>query len=88
MSETTLMINDGQARRIASEWHGGMSSALYSHRRARLTSSAHATRSRANSGNWTSEKYDANCSRWTGTYGRSARVPRKRDGLACGTSRR
>jgi DNA-binding PadR family transcriptional regulator len=23
------MISDGQARRIASEWHGGMSSALY-----------------------------------------------------------
>ena len=25
-----VMISDGQARRIASEWHGGMSSALYS----------------------------------------------------------
>jgi hypothetical protein len=24
------MINDGQARRIASEWHGGQVSALYS----------------------------------------------------------
>ncbi|SEP50638.1 hypothetical protein SAMN04489732_114225 [Amycolatopsis saalfeldensis] len=24
------MISDGQARRIASDWHGGMSSALYS----------------------------------------------------------
>jgi hypothetical protein len=24
------VINEGQARRIASEWHGGMSSALYS----------------------------------------------------------
>jgi hypothetical protein len=24
------MISDGQARRITSEWHGGMSSALYS----------------------------------------------------------
>jgi len=24
------MINDGQARRIAADWHGGMSSALYS----------------------------------------------------------
>lgn len=30
MSEVTVMINDGQARRIASEWHGGMSYALYS----------------------------------------------------------
>jgi hypothetical protein len=30
MSAVTAMINDGQARRIASEWHGGMSSALYS----------------------------------------------------------
>lgn len=30
MSAATVMINDGQARRIASEWHGGMSSALYS----------------------------------------------------------
>lgn len=30
MSTVTAIINDGQARRIASEWHGGMSSALYS----------------------------------------------------------
>ena len=30
MSAVTVMINDGQARRIASDWHGGMSSALYS----------------------------------------------------------
>lgn len=30
MSAVTVMINDGQARRIASEWHGGMASALYS----------------------------------------------------------
>ena len=30
MSAATVMINDGQARRIAAEWHGGMSSALYS----------------------------------------------------------
>lgn len=30
MSTVTVMINDGQARRVASEWHGGMSSALYS----------------------------------------------------------
>jgi hypothetical protein len=25
-----MVINDGQARRIAMEWHGGQSSALYS----------------------------------------------------------
>lgn len=30
MSAVIVMISDGQARRIASEWHGGMSSALYS----------------------------------------------------------
>lgn len=30
MSTVTVMISDGQARRIASDWHGGMSSALYS----------------------------------------------------------
>ncbi|TCO49652.1 hypothetical protein EV192_11417 [Actinocrispum wychmicini] len=30
MSAVTVMITDGQARRIASGWHGGMSSALYS----------------------------------------------------------
>lgn len=30
MSTVIVKINDGQARRIASEWHGGMSSALYS----------------------------------------------------------
>lgn len=30
MSEVTVMVTDGQARRIASGWHGGMSSALYS----------------------------------------------------------
>ncbi|GAA1029199.1 hypothetical protein GCM10009565_59170 [Amycolatopsis albidoflavus] len=30
MSVATVMITDGQARRIASDWHGGMSSALYS----------------------------------------------------------
>ena len=30
MSAIIVMISDGQARRIASEWHGGMSSALYS----------------------------------------------------------
>lgn len=30
MSTANVMISDGQARRIASEWHGGMSSALYS----------------------------------------------------------
>jgi hypothetical protein len=30
MSAVTVMINDGQARHIASDWHGGMSSALYS----------------------------------------------------------
>ena len=30
MSTSTSMITDGQARRIASDWHGGMSSALYS----------------------------------------------------------
>jgi hypothetical protein len=30
MSAVTVTISDGQARRIASEWHGGMSSALYS----------------------------------------------------------
>ena len=30
MSTATVMISDGQVRRIASEWHGGMSSALYS----------------------------------------------------------
>jgi hypothetical protein len=30
VSVAIVMISDGQARRIASEWHGGMSSALYS----------------------------------------------------------
>lgn len=30
MSVVTVTITDGQARRIASEWHGGMSSALCS----------------------------------------------------------
>ncbi len=30
MSVFTHVIGDGQARRIASEWHGGMGSALYS----------------------------------------------------------
>lgn len=30
MSATIVMISDGQARRIASEWHGGMSTALHS----------------------------------------------------------
>lgn len=30
MSAVAAMISDGQARRIASEWHGGMSTALYS----------------------------------------------------------
>ncbi|WP_091622506.1 hypothetical protein [Amycolatopsis saalfeldensis] len=30
MSAVIVMISDGQARRIASDWHGGMSSALYS----------------------------------------------------------
>jgi hypothetical protein len=30
MNAVIAMIGDGQARRIASEWHGGMSSALYS----------------------------------------------------------
>lgn len=30
MSAVTVMISDGQARRIASDWHSGMSSALYS----------------------------------------------------------
>lgn len=30
MSAVIVIISDGQARRIASEWHGGMSSALYS----------------------------------------------------------
>jgi hypothetical protein len=30
MSAVIVMISDGQARRIASEWHSGMSSALYS----------------------------------------------------------
>lgn len=30
MNAVTVMINDGQARRIASDWHAGMSSALYS----------------------------------------------------------
>ncbi|SDM98584.1 hypothetical protein SAMN04488074_1312 [Lentzea albidocapillata subsp. violacea] len=30
MSEIIVMISDGLARRIASDWHGGMSSALYS----------------------------------------------------------
>ncbi|GAA3432322.1 hypothetical protein [Kutzneria kofuensis] len=30
MSAVIVMISDGQARRIAPEWHGGMSSALYS----------------------------------------------------------
>lgn len=30
MSAVIVMISDGQTRRIASEWHGGMSSALYS----------------------------------------------------------
>jgi len=30
MSAVIVMISDGQARRIASESHGGMSSALYS----------------------------------------------------------
>jgi hypothetical protein len=30
MSVFTYVISDGQARRIASEWHGGMGSALYS----------------------------------------------------------
>jgi hypothetical protein len=30
MSVFTFVISDGQARRIASEWHGGMGSALYS----------------------------------------------------------
>jgi hypothetical protein len=30
MSAVIVVISDGQARRIASEWHGGMSSALYS----------------------------------------------------------
>lgn len=30
MNAVTFMISDGQARRIASDWHGGMPSALYS----------------------------------------------------------
>lgn len=30
MNAVTVMISDGQARRIASDWHSGMSSALYS----------------------------------------------------------
>jgi hypothetical protein len=30
MSAAIVVISDGQARRIASDWHGGMSSALYS----------------------------------------------------------
>lgn len=30
MSAVIVMISDGQARRIASDWRGGMSSALYS----------------------------------------------------------
>jgi hypothetical protein len=30
MSAVIVVISDGQARRIASDWHGGMSSALYS----------------------------------------------------------
>lgn len=30
MSAVIVMISDGQARRIASNWHSGMSSALYS----------------------------------------------------------
>ena len=30
MSSVTAVITDGQARRIASDWHGGISSALYS----------------------------------------------------------
>jgi hypothetical protein len=30
MSAVTGMISDGQVRRIAADWHGGMSSALYS----------------------------------------------------------
>ena len=30
MGATVTLISDGQTRRIASEWHGGMSSALYS----------------------------------------------------------
>lgn len=30
MGATVALIGDGQARRVASEWHGGMSSALYS----------------------------------------------------------
>jgi hypothetical protein len=30
MSSVTGMISDGQVRRIAADWHGGMSSALYS----------------------------------------------------------
>lgn len=30
MGVFTYVISDGQARRIASEWHGGMGSALYS----------------------------------------------------------
>jgi hypothetical protein len=30
MRAVTGMISDGKARRIAADWHGGMSSALYS----------------------------------------------------------
>lgn len=30
MSAASVVIGDGQARRIASDWHGGMSSALHS----------------------------------------------------------
>ncbi|MCI2420075.1 hypothetical protein MOQ72_21775 [Saccharopolyspora sp. K220] len=29
MSAVIVMMSDGQARRFASDWHGGMSSALY-----------------------------------------------------------
>jgi hypothetical protein len=77
MSAVIVMISDGQARRIASEWHGGMPSALYS-----LASSGAIDLDRVR------DEISANCSRWTNTYERPARVPRNRDGPACGTTRR
>ena len=89
MSAVIVMISDGQARRIASEWHGGMSSALYS-----LASSGaidpDRVRDEISRELW---KLDVGEVRrellaWTNTYGRPPHVPRSRDGPACGTTRR
>jgi hypothetical protein len=89
MNAAIVVVSDGQARRIASEWHGGMSSALYSFASSgaidldRVRDEISRELGQLDAGEVRRELLALD--KYVGTAGG---VPRNRDGPACGTTRR